>query len=163
MGFVHTAKTWGTEDLLSDDLNDEIKGMSDGIQAAWDTYVPVRRNGVGGAVLGIGNGTISGRYIQIGATVKFQIDMVLGTTTSLGPAGDKWTLELPISPADYATGVGVVYDDTGSDRRPIVWDRANLSTDEVVMSIYNQNYVDFDTPIAWATGDRLSISGTYEV
>lgn len=161
MSFVHTPKTWATETLTSSDLNAEVKALSEGLQEAWDTYTPVRRNGVGGSSLSVGNGSIAGRYIQIGATVKFQIDLVIGTTTALGST--KWTLELPVTPASYASGVGVAYDDTDSARYPFCWDRANLSTDEVVMSAYNGNDVDNNTPVVWADDDRLTITGTYEV
>lgn len=161
--FDHSPKTWGAEDLLSSDLNDELADLSAGIQATWDTYTVTRRNGSGGSTLTNGSGgTIEGFCRQIGNTWDFQIECVLGSTPQVGTTF--WSFNLPATPASFAAGWAYYYDDTNSKRFPCIFDRINLSSDRVFLSDFEGTQVGgAAVPITWAADDRVVLGGRFWV
>lgn len=69
----------GTSIVQASDIN--------GIQAAWDTYVPVATN------FTVGNGSISGRWIRVGKSVLIRIFFQAGSTTTY--TAGQMTISLP--------------------------------------------------------------------
>lgn len=125
---------------------------------AWTTYTPV----LGGAA-SLGNGTIAGRYAQLGKTVVFSGAVTFGTTTSLG-AGVP-SVSLPV------TAGGNVGSSFGWVRAIDISAGANFAgalfpNSTTVCSIgHGAGAFTFWTtvvPFAWASTDLMFFSGTYE-
>lgn len=128
-------------------------------QSALTTYVPTW---TGSSVNpAIGNGTLSGRYVQIGKLVKVSIAMSAGSTTTFG-TGD-WRFSLPV--AGHATiesnGEARYFDSSGSAfyRGLARWNgtilQARTNASPTVL-------VDATNPFTWATSDSLYIDLWYE-
>lgn len=116
----------------------------------------------------IGNGTLIGRYIQIGKTVHFQITLIGGSTTSFGDStSGYWRFNLPVAPRWESVAYALSRDSSSGFRytgccelNPAVTNgilRVNTPVDGSNGSVHYQN------PFPWADGDSLRISGTYEV
>lgn len=130
---------------------------------AWSTYTPTWTGTTTNPALG--NGTITGRYIAIGKTTVYYIDLAIGSTTTFGSG--RWEFTLPSSPIGYADGFTIIGDalarDSGtrnyscdaiytSPNRVHVWRDAGASESTITPT----------TPMTWASGDRLAILGVYE-
>lgn len=160
MSINRTPKTWGAEELTSTDLNAEVKALWTGLQAAWDTYTPTRRDGAGGSALTIGNGTITGSYREVGKTVDAVIVMTVGSSTGTGST--VWTFELPVAPAssDKVIGVGSYYDASAGINVPVVVH--GVSGSEVEASNYQGTIIQSTGPLTWASGDKIKLRVSYE-
>ena len=113
----------------------------------------------------IGNGTLVGRYVQIGKTVICSIALAMGSTTTYG-SGD-WSFSLPVTAKSSGLsylGKWVIVDaGTTYYEGNLILYGADANVD---FFIRNQNAVDkFNntTPINWAAKDQLMISIVYEV
>lgn len=60
---------------------------------AWTAYTPTITADGGG--FSLGNGTISGRYKQLGKTVYFHVKFIYGSTTN--PGSGHWNFSLPVT------------------------------------------------------------------
>jgi hypothetical protein len=132
---------------------------------SWTTYTPIWTATAGTTTLG--NGTLAGRYTQIGKTVHFKIRLTWGTTTTQSIATENWRFSLPVAP--YA-GQGSVWslaeawalDSSASTRYVAHCYVSNTALVESFVSHGSSGFFDASTPFAWANTDRLNISGTYE-
>jgi len=130
---------------------------------AWTAYTPTWGASVNPS---IGNGTIVGRYKQIGKVVHFTIKLTAGSTTSFG-AGT-WVLYLPIT-AQSSTYqfVGNVLDSSTGDRYQAIG-AGDIQGDTSYFSVLvnsttaSSPLITTGNPMSWASGDTLTISGTYE-
>lgn len=109
----------------------------------------------------IGNGTISGRYTEIGTTVHFGFIITMGSTTTFGTGDYRFGLPVAAQGDLIGTCHGHARDnDTGV--------RYLLGTG-FVSSTLLAAFVDVSTanfsptvPFTWATSDTLRIAGSYE-
>ena len=126
---------------------DALADGLDGIQAAWDNFVPT----VGGWTLG--NGTVLGRYLQIGKTVQFRARLLLGSTTVTGAT---LTLGgLPLStPADWASALRWLARDVSASVS--AFGDADMLGGSAGLNLRAT------TPFTWAAGDFIGVAGTYE-
>jgi len=116
--------------------------------------------------LTIGNGTIVGRYCKIGKIVHFKVDVVFGSTTTVGGA---LTLAFPFPVANYNVGtyampIGIArYQDTGTVASLGYIQSTGLfiiiKTDS---SFANITSVNATVPHTWANTDELHVQGSYE-
>ena len=112
----------------------------------------------------IGNGTLNGKYVQIGKIVTCNILMVPGSNTTFGSGN--WSFSLPKTVASNAflTGNWVVV-----DASPLKFYvgilRAYGSESKITQFIRDAGlyWLADITPHTWADGDSLRISFTYEV
>lgn len=134
------------------------------ISEAWTNWTPTL------AGMTLGNGTLTGKYKQIGKTVFFKIYMVFGSTSSVS---GNTTFTLPVTAAAYTTadtflsvGVGEVQD--AGVASYLCRLRLNSTT---VCQIYVENAgstyaqpTGFSStiPHSWGTGDGWSATGTIE-
>ncbi len=128
-------------------------------------WTPTWRNGAGGILLAIGNGTIIGRYWVYGKRVIFEINMTRGSTTNVGtttyvfgfpPGLPIDTASLYIHPMNAA-----VYDSSAGTMYPCVaW---RQSTTEFYISAPNGQALSNAgfNGIAWAVNDQTSVYGSY--
>jgi hypothetical protein len=126
---------------------------------AWSSYSPTWTASVTNPVLN--NGTIDGRYKQVGKTVHFYINILMGSTTTFG-AGD-WRVSLPIT-AQNAFNVianAMYLDNTVQWYEGSAFNSFTGSTTTLTM-YYTNTTVSNIAPFTWASGDYLIITGTYE-
>jgi hypothetical protein len=128
------------------------------IGGVWSTYTPTLTG------VTIGNGTLSGRFVQTGQTVRFQIQFTFGSTSAMTaavtatlPATAKatdWQIDaviLDTSAGQYFAAFGICQTVTTINLRVpgTTSQGAFVNTGSAV-------------PMTWATGDRFTILGIYE-
>lgn len=152
-----TPRTWvAGEAPTAATLNTHIRDNLDAI-ATWASYTPSWTASTTNPTLG--NGTLTGRYINAGKTYVVEILLTFGSTTTVGSGVYQWTL-----PATPATGIrlgmgnAVLFDTSAAAVRPrhALWNTANLVlTDESGANVTNA------VPWTWATGDTIGIHAVY--
>ena len=113
----------------------------------------------------IGNGTLNGKYVQIGKIVTCNIYLLVGSTTTFGSGVYGFSLPKTVySSALWSVGNFIANDNSangwysgqaivvGGDTKIITFIRDGISS-----------YLSYNTPHVWASGDSLFISLTYEV
>ena len=117
----------------------------------------------------IGNGTLTGRYTQIGGAVIYVVRLLCGATTTYGTAND-WTFDLPVAAANAV----VAYDGTADARDDNTTNRyigvSTIAAAGTTLSIVNAGVVGATNtgtwgqtaPFTWANGDSLRLTITYE-
>lgn len=125
----------------------------------WASFTPTWAASGGGQSLG--NGTLSGRYWQLGKLVIAQWNLTFGSTSSAGSSG-YWTFTFPVpqdtaqqiwsgSARTYNSGVGGPY---------IAFPFPDTNT-TLRVNTYDGNVVGVGSPFAWATSDSLMIQLMY--
>jgi hypothetical protein len=157
------------------DLNDYLTKSSasatyanktDFSSTAWTAYTPTITADGGG--FSLNNGTLTGRYKQLGKTVFFSLKFVFGSTTSTGTG--HWNFSLPVTAYDANfTFTATILDDgiawyggigngnyTGSTTSFAVIIPGTNSSVTTWASVGNGG------PFIWGTSDNITISGSYE-
>lgn len=133
----------------------------------WNSYTPNLQASGGGS--SIGNGTLTGRYVQQGRTVTVRIELVLGSTTSLG-SGVTW-ITLPLPPVESQEncpmGGWAYIENTGSQGyyalpRVLGGQRIDLLVSDVSGNGKVTN-VTATAPFAFGSTDVIRLTGTYEI
>lgn len=156
-----TPKTWGVGELLkAADMNTELRGLSAGLQATWDTYAPTW---TGTSNPAIGNGVLTGRFLRIGKTVFATIVLRMGSTTTYGSGA--WTFTLPVASVwttetNVSMGSAMLFDTSATARKTGQVFNTAQSTVQVVTDA--GTLVGATVPWTWATGDVLSLDLMYE-
>lgn len=121
----------------------------------WTAYTPAWTAQTTNPV--IGNGTITGRYCQVGKMVTMFVEIDMGTTTTYGSGA--WHIGLPVnstvSPPPYL-GSGLAYNGTSY----IVLPQVSASTYAILL--YGAGTVSGTNPFTWASGNILRVQITYE-
>lgn len=133
------------------------------LNGAWTAYTPARHNGAGGATLGVGNGTQTGHFKRQGQVVHFRISLLFGTTTSIGT--DDYAFTLPLTPAVSVGIVGSAVLSDATNGKFFAKNWHGIGGLEVVIVAENGDRVSGaggGSPIAWASGDRIILAGSYE-
>ncbi|MFI6247014.1 hypothetical protein [Streptomyces sp. NPDC051016] len=143
---------------------------------SWTDYTPVWGTESGTAPV-IGNGTLAGSYVKTGTVVHVRIYLKMGSTTNLsalssGTSGGNWYFSLPVPPTTTAWKLdGRVLNVLGFDSSGSLFYQGSglLATTGtgVVRSLRDSSpnaadIWDSAYPITWASGDVLSLYGTYE-
>jgi hypothetical protein len=141
-----------------DTVHDALVALSD----PWDSYTPTWTNSTTNPT--IGNGTLSGAYIQVGKFVVFRVSIGMGSTTTFG-TGAGYSFGLPVA-SNEGTGLwtgGATLNDTsasGNRMGRIVWLNAGSTVgmaDEATGA-----RVSSTVPFTFASGDQITIKGIYE-
>lgn len=111
----------------------------------------------------IGNGTLSGRYVQIGKTVMGSICLKCGSTTTYGSGA--WLFGLPKTVANSGTPYLGTF--TILDIGYIFYSGAvNIFPGTVISNFIRDNdgngILSSTTPHTWAVNDELKVAFTYE-
>lgn len=112
----------------------------------------------------LGNGTIVGRYQQIGKWVRFEIEFTLGSTTV--PSG-VLALGLPVAAAAptgvrFPIGLASLFDSSAAIHRTFPADLASSNVTFNVIDGAVGTAVSATAPWTWATSDRVVVRGEYE-
>ncbi len=133
---------------------------------AWTSYTPTITADGGGFALN--NGTLTGRYKQVGKTVFFNLKFVFGSTTSAGTG--HWNFSLPVTAYDSNfTFSAAILDDGVAWYGGIGNGNYTGSTSSFAVIIPGTNAsvttwasVGNGGPFIWGTSDNITISGSYE-
>lgn len=139
---------------------------------AWQTFTPTLQVLVGsGTDWVIGNGTINGRYLQVGNLVQVFIEVVFGSTSTYG-TGSLALGNLPINIAapvstDPAIGTSQLRDASLTTLYPgTVYRRGNngatLWTYLTNATYATSTNISNTVPFTWANGDSISATFVYE-
>jgi hypothetical protein len=137
----------------------DITGSLSGLP--WTSWTPGNTN------ITIGDGTQTGRYVQLGDTVHFWWSFTLGSTSAIG-AGASTAISLPVTAhSGLIDGVTVGHVRLRDANAPD-WAGPAILTDANTLGL---RYVDAASnvinptttlPFTWVATDILSVSGTYE-
>lgn len=141
------------------DAQDEIVAIGTQLLTA-TSYTPAWTNT--GTANSIGNGALTGSYIQHGKKVHFRATITWGNTTSSG--NGFWLLSLPVTADSFILGggcSGLAFDTSAGSSYPLTC--TNNGTTTVFPSAIASPVaaVTATTPFTWATGDSLTIVGWY--
>lgn len=127
----------------------------------WSSYTPTLGNAT------LGNGTLTGKYAQVGKTVFTRILLVLGSTTSLTGAG--LSVTLPVTAAASSAIWGNTRVNDASPAASYLGTIDLFSTTAVYPVVFNVSATyatttgfTTNTPITWATNDEFYVWLTYE-
>ena len=127
---------------------------------AWTAYTPTWTGSTTNPVLG--NGTLTGKYVQLGKLVIAKATLTAGSTTTFGTG--LWRLSLPVAAA--SAEVGAPYgtwsaSDTGvADYSGFV---VGSSSNRVAFYKFdNSALVGSTAPFTWGNTDVFMVSFTYE-
>lgn len=133
---------------------------------AWTTYTPTITADGGG--FSLGNGTVSGRYKQLGKTVHFHAKFIYGSTTN--PGSGHWNFSLPVTAQNANFTFAAAILDSG-----VAWyggiGNGNYtgSTTSFAVNVTSPNasvstwvVVGNGGPFTWGNADNITISGSYE-
>ena len=131
---------------------------------AWTAYTPSWTTDGTQPVLN--NGTLTGRYKQIGKTVFVNVKLIVGSTTNTGTG--RWQFSLPVDAYDANAAIlpSVFLDDgigwyqgtayttyAGSTSYIVpVWDKGPTGSAAIM----------YNVPFTWGTSDTLQFGGSYE-
>jgi hypothetical protein len=133
---------------------------------AWTAYTPTITADGGGFALN--NGTLTGRYKQVGKTVFFKLKFVFGSTTNAGTG--HWNFSLPVTAYDSNyTFTAAILDNSVAWYGGIGNGNYTGSTSSFAVIIPGTNAsvttwasVGNGGPFIWGTDDNITISGSYE-
>ena len=159
------------EDEFSDIDPDQISGYPSSVAAylrgdgawagAFTTYVPVWSSS--GTQPAIGNGTITGRYLQIGKLVYFIVSVTMGGPTPSGTGSYFISVPADISASAPRPTVAVQAFDSSASQTFIggAIKQTTTTIDPVTLASPVVSFAP-TVPFTWATTDTLVLSGTYE-
>lgn len=139
---------------------------SDFSNTAWTVYTPTITADSGG--FSLGNGSIAGRYKQIGKTVFFHAKLVFGSTTN--PGGGHWNFGLPVTAYDSNFQFSASILDDGAAWYGGIGNgnyTGSTTSFAVIIPGTNASVTTWATvgnggPFTWGASDNITISGTYE-
>jgi hypothetical protein len=127
----------------------------------WQAYTPTWTTT--GTAPSLGNGTLTGRYTQLGKTIHAVLELVAGSSTTFGTSG--WSLSLPVTSAASELGVlGMteLFDSSAGAVYAAVALRGISTTALFYTCAVPGAQVTNLVPFTWATGDLLRFKITYE-
>lgn len=147
-----------TAALLNTHLRDNLNAIG-----TWASYTVSWTASTTNPVLG--NGTLSGKYIQAGKLVIVEILLTAGSTTTFGSG--LMSLSLPAAPrvSQRQAFTGTFRDVSASDTYPLFGVLTSGTVDLLTTPTTAGNPLrsfGSSTPVTLATGDMIAISGTYE-
>jgi len=124
----------------------------------WKTYTPAWTAATTNPVLG--NGTLTGQYLQVGKTVHYRIVLTMGSTTTYGSGYYQLSLPVASSVATHIAGYGVGFNLT--NRKSLM---AYYASSSIIRPLRCSTDVEVDQTglgVAWAAGHVLTLTGTYQ-
>ncbi|WP_433415014.1 hypothetical protein ACQP1V_36215 [Microtetraspora malaysiensis] len=137
----------------------EVTGRWSDLYSPWAGYTPSWSAATTAPVLG--NGTLTGAFIQISRTVHLRLRLVIGSSTNAGAGA--WSFSLPTNHVLTAiqTIGGFVSNSAGSVRWPVSGYLSNAGGIERLGTL--NNILGPAAPFSWASNDQLVLTGSYEI
>lgn len=138
----------------------EVQWSGVGVSGPWVTWTPTLTN------ITLGNGTVVAKYKQIGKTIVFKFKFTMGSTSAMGSVP---TFTLPVTAASGPTdelinGLNTIFDTSTGDTYTSAGIFNSTTVCRIIYLNVNAVFVNLSStlPMAWATGDVLNVTGTYE-
>lgn len=149
--------------IEADDIAD-LDTRLDTIEAgAWTAYTPVWA--ATGTAVSLGNGTIVGRYYQVGKLVVASVRLLAGSTTTFGTGTYSFTLPVAAATTSSLFRVGSGYcrdtSATSAGHFPAIAIIDTASPSVAILANVNA-IVGATTPFTWANTDHLQFTIVYE-
>lgn len=136
--------------------------------AAWTTYTPAWTST--GTQPTLGDGTLTGRYVNLGATIVGEIRLLFGSTTTRGTGSYKFSLPATgVAENFQPTGQVVVRDEGPGDTffGTAIFNNNDDGTIEMWVhsqaSVYDEGTpVGSDVPMLFSTNDKILVHFQYE-
>lgn len=150
-------RTWvASEVVTAAMMNTEVRDAFTGIQAVWTTYTPTITGWTQG------NGTVAGRYMQIGKTIKVRIKFTFGSTSV---ASGSINFSDPVAAAsDYVTHDTVggchLFDTSAAAHQHGLTIMVGTGAFSVLTNA--DALLGATVPWTWATGDTIFLQAAYE-
>jgi hypothetical protein len=148
----------GANDLLLTAASGEATGLK--YTGGYTTWTPTWTN------LTVGNGTQTARYSQIGKTLRFDLKLVFGSTTSITGLP---IFTLPKTVAQKTADVNFHFEDVGAGNY-VSTAYLNATAGDTALQVINTSgtypilaSVSATVPFTWTTTDVITVSATYEV
>lgn len=125
----------------------------------WASYTPTWA--ASGTQPVLNNGTMTGRYLQIGKLVFFDISLQPGSTTTFGTGNYTWSLPVIASSSFGAGACPATILDSGTTNYLGIAVRVSATTFSINLD-NSASVAGQTTPMTWANGDVLRVSGFYE-
>lgn len=154
-------KTFTSAAATSAEMNTHLRDNMLAL-TSWTSYTPT----VGGTGWALGNGTVSGAYIAAGGLVTFRMFFQLGTTSTAGASA--LTLTLPVTCQNGGYFHSAMLLDSSTSTR---YHGAGLTASSSgTMTMYGHTGagsgamggLTTSAPFAWASGDLIAVTGTYQ-
>ncbi len=154
-----TPRAWDslavTPAALPQALNDDLRAMALGF-GAWTSYTPAWTSN--GSAPALGNGSISGSYLQVQKLVIAKVVLITGTTSTYGTG--IYFFSLPVAAASgLVYGSGLVTDNSPSAQYTAV---AIYDSSTRFALVRDSGYVAATSPITFTTSDRIAALIGYE-
>lgn len=153
--FTATLPVWTVEPVRAGDL-DTMTDALEALTAVWTSYTPALTSTAGSPT--VGNGTLVGRYRQLGKTVDVRIVLTWGSTTTYGVGGNP-SISLPVTPLDFPQAAYAVLQDFGTNT---FTGGAIFESVSKVTPLSASGALTNASPFTWAVNDKLVLSATYE-
>jgi len=156
-----TPRTWGSEELTSALMNEQLRDNLLALGGPWSTYTPALTGSGSNPVIGA-TGNANGKYIQAGKFIVVRVKIAFGSGSTYGSGN--WSLTLPVSMLD---GNGVLGSLTYLDSSASATYRGNTYNPSGTSIALATNASPMGTvtptaPFTWATGDTIDFFAIYE-
>ncbi|WP_405769334.1 hypothetical protein OG539_32870 [Actinacidiphila glaucinigra] len=158
-------RTWVVGETVTAALmNQEIRDQINSMLAAWTTYTPTWAGATTNPV--VGNGTLVGLYMKVGRTCHYQINLIMGSTTTYGSG--TLAFDLPALAANRgATYIGnahLLQSPTRYGGQFIISPNTTAASPSFPASASPATHALWvqGTPATLASGGAMRITGTYE-
>ncbi|GIH07432.1 hypothetical protein Rhe02_54990 [Rhizocola hellebori] len=123
--------------------------------ATMATYTPELTSSSGSPT--IGNGTLTGRYLQSNGLAYVQIQLTRGSTTDYGTGFISLSVPIPALSVDYV-GACTLFDASANSFAAA----CQMETTTSITPVSSSGVITSTSPFTWATSDRIRITILYE-
>lgn len=149
-------RTWlAGEQLTAELLNTHVRDQLDVFGDPWPAFTPTLGNWT------LGNGTLTGKAFSAGKLTMYRIDYVVGSTdTKSGSLLFSLPANISDAVGDFPIGQAIIEDVSAGTRYARFAGVASVS--QLRMFDASVSYVTEAAPFTFATGDKVTVTGTYE-
>lgn len=138
--------------------NAKLSTTTGELGGAWQSWTPSFTN------FTLGNGSVTAKYFKVGKFVKYNVTIILGSTSSVSSG---MTMSLPVTSISYATTFPIgrgVYLDNGTATYQALnrVDDTNNITFFYWAGAGTGSGVSNTGPFTWTTNDAMYLQGEYE-
>ncbi len=160
---VYTKQVWEDAPSTATPLSAaRLNYIEEGIEAIggdWASYTPSITGGT------VGNGTLTGSFVQIGKTVVFRAAFTLGSTSTIT---GNFSFSLPLTASSGNFVATATIEDTGTARYfGMCYTSGTTAVDVYALSTSGANATiapfSDTSPFTWTTNDFVQVSGVFQV
>lgn len=145
-----------TAALLNQQIRDPLKALGD----PWTAYTPVWS--ASGTAVSLGNGVITGAWMNTGKLVIGRIFLVMGSTTTYGTGNYSFTLPVASAVGNQWLPLGGCACRDASAAQTYGIEAFTGGASSVTAGLNSNARLGQLVPFTWANTDTLAISFTYE-